>query len=226
MHEPWINLKDYTLLEFILFFSGAVLWIVAYIAIVRNDFKNKTLSIPIINVCLNFTWEVLCAFIFLPDMGLIIVWGYRAWLVIDCMILYSLFKYGKKQIQTQFLLNTYVPLVLITLVGAFVLQGLFMQEYDLPMSPISAYLINLVMSVCYIGLLFIPNFKGNLKIIGWTKGLGTGLISAMFYLKYPDNYFLLSLYILCAFFDVVYIYLLYNKPVLSNNKVESIKAVN
>jgi hypothetical protein len=33
----------------------------------------------------------------------------------------------------------------------------------------------------------------------------------MFALKYPDNYFLISIGIACAIFDVIYIVLLYKK---------------
>lgn len=231
---PWINWEKYSVPEVIFFITGSVLWIIAYSAMLRNDYKNKTLSIPIINVCLNFTWEIMCAFVFFPDMGLILVIGYWLWFVMDLFIVISMFRFGRTQVRNPFLLKVYYPMLIIGLIGSFAIQWFWMagggpgplDGWEYPMSPVSAYTINLVMSVCYIGLLFIPNFKGNLKIVGWTKGLGTGLISVMFYLHYsdlsaPKNAYLFVLYILCAFFDAVYIYLLYKPKLLKANELDS-----
>ena len=67
------------------------------------------------------------------------------------------------------------------------------------------------MSIAFLYLLFIPGFNGYSRITAWSKFLGTGIISIMFYTKYPSNNFLTVMYISVACFDVLYIVLLYKK---------------
>jgi len=97
------------------------------------------------------------------------------------------------------------------LAGSIPLSCLFMLQYDLPMGVIDAYIVNVVMSVAFLSLLFVPKFPEHSEALAWTKFLGTGVISIMFQTKYPENYFLSVIYLVVAAFDILFIVLMYRK---------------
>lgn len=207
--HPWFDTTNYSLTQVLIFFAGAILWVVAYIDAIINIVKKKTIVIPVIAVCLNFGYEVTAALFFLPDMGLAVVCGYWAWMVLDIFIIYHAYKYGDSQIVIPYLKKHFKYFFLLGAVIAFFVQYFFITNYDMPMAPFDGYMINLIMSLCFIYMVFIPGYRGNSLLTAWTKFLGTGLISIMFQTRYPENYFLTTLYISTAVFDILYIYLLY-----------------
>jgi len=207
--HPWFNTVDYTVLQIVLFTTGAVLWVAAYINTIYWIRKKETLDIPAIAITLNFGCEITTAIFFVPNMGNALVLAYWAWMVLDAYIIYSLYKFGYKQMRVDFFKERFHKFLIVGLIVSFFVQCTFILRYDLPMAPLDSYVINLVMSICFIYMFFIPGYEGNRKLTGWTKFLGTGIISIMFQSKYPDNYFLTSLYVFCALFDVYYLYLLY-----------------
>ena len=207
--HPWFNTVDYTVPQIVLFTTGAVLWVAAYINTIYWIVKKQTLDIPAIAITLNFGCEITTAIFFVPNMGNALVLAYWAWLVLDAYIIYSLYHYGYKQMRVDFFKQNFHKFLIAGLVVSFFVQCSFILRYDLPMAPLDSYVINLVMSICFIYMYFIQGYQGNSKLTGWAKFLGTGIISVMFYSKYPDNYFLSSLYIFCALFDIYYLYLLY-----------------
>ena len=216
--HPWFNTVDYTIPQIVLFTIGAVLWVIAYINTLVWIKKRQVLDLPVIAIILNYTCEVTTGFFFLPDMGTVLVIAYWAWMVLDTFIVISLFRYGYKQMRVDYFRQHLSAFLAVGLICCFAIQCSFIVNYDLPMAPLDSYLINIIMSVCFIYMYFIPGYEGNRKLTGWTKFLGTGIISIMFQTKYPDNYFLTSLYISCALFDIFYLYLLY--------KVEAPKVVD
>lgn len=206
--HPWFDTSVYTPTQIALFTLGALLWVVVYLITIHSLVKFKELDIPILAVTLNFGCEITTAFFFVPDMGLVLVLAYWAWLVLDVFIVIGLFRYGRKQIANPYirkhlprLLAGWIPLL-------FFVQYFFITRYDLPMAPLDSFMINLVMSAAFIYLVFVPGNSTNSTIIGWCKFLGTGIIGVMFYTKYPDNNALTSLYVGCALLDMYYIYLL------------------
>jgi hypothetical protein len=212
MNQPWFNFENYTPMQATLFLIGVVFWIWAYITVVVNNHKNKTLGIPIAAVCLNFGWEIATTFFFTDqiNMGKLFVVGYTAWFGVDCLIVYQMFKYGENQIITPYLKKQLYWLLIVGLVGSTVAQTFFMiGGFDLPMAVVSAYIINLAMSIAYCGLVFVPDYRGLSKTVAWTKALGTEIISVCFFLKYPDKHFLTVMYLLVFFFDALYIYWLH-----------------
>jgi|ERR1043165_512948 hypothetical protein len=210
---PWFDTGNYEWWQIALFLTGAVLWILVYIDTIYHIVKYQTVNIPLIAICLNFGFEVTTSFVFVPNMGKVLVIAYWAWMVLDCYIVYNMFKYGWKQIRLDFFKPHLTKILAVGVIMGLALQFFFITEYDLPMAPLSGYIISLEMTMCYMYLLFIPGFIGNTKLTGWSKFIGNGLISIMFQTKYPENHFLTTLYICTAFFDIWYIYLLYTlKP--------------
>jgi hypothetical protein len=209
--HPWFDTSNYTMVQIIIFFFSALLWVWAYIDTIRVIITKKTIAIPVAAVCLNFGYEVTTAFFFLPDMGKAVVFGYLAWMILDMFIIIHAYKYGDKQIRNPYIKKNFKKLFVLGAVTAFIAEYFFITNYDIPMAVFDAYVINLIMSVSFIYLTFIPGFEGNSLTTAWTKFLGTGWTSVMFQLRYPDMHFLTTMYIATAIFDVYYIYLLYQK---------------
>src|SRR6185312_2108371 len=209
--QPWINLTDYTLWQVIMFFIGSVMWLICYVDTIIDIRKKQTLNIPIGCVVTNYGWELAASTVFLPNMGKLLVFAYWGWALFDTYIFISTFKYGYKQCMINFFKSKITWFLAIGIVISFVTQATFMVQYDIPMAPVSGDIINLYTSLAFLYLLTIPDYQGNSLITGWSKFLGTGIINLMFALKYPTNYFLISIGIACAIFDVLYIVLLYKK---------------
>ena len=209
--HPWFNTANYTPLQIGLFFTGAMLWIVAYIVIIRMALKKKTVIIPAAAVICNFGNEVGGAIFWVPDMGNALVLAYWGWMLLDIFIVISLFRYGYKQFTTEFFRKNLRWLIALGLAGSIPLSCFFMVQYDLPMGVIDAYIVNVVMSVAFLSLLFVPDFPEHSIALAWSKFLGTGLISIMFQSKYPDNHFLTVVYLVVAAFDILFLVLMYQK---------------
>jgi hypothetical protein len=209
--HPWFDTTNYTPLQIGLFTTGALLWILAYVVIIRYAFKSKTVIIPAVAVACNYGNEIGGAFFWVPDMGKALVIAYWGWFLLDTIIVYKLLKYGYKQFTTPFFKDNLKWLVLAGLAGSIPLSSLFMVQYDLPMGVLDAYIVNIVMSVAFLSLLYVPNFPEHSMLLAWSKFLGTGIISVMFSTKYPENHFLWVIYFVVAAFDIAFIVLMYRK---------------
>jgi len=215
--HPWINLVDYTLTQVIMFFAGSLLWLVCYVDTLIDIRKKKSINIPVGCVITNYGWEISTCLFFVPDMGLLLVVAYWAWMLLDTFIFLSTFRYGYKQMMIAFFRKNAHFFIILGILVSFSSQATFMIcGYDIPMAPISGDIINLYMSAAFLYLLFIPGYEGNSLVTGWCKFLGTGIINVMFFMKYPDNYFLATIGLCIAILDITYIVLLYKK---NNNKL-------
>lgn len=206
--HPWFDTTNYEPFQIALFLAGAVLWIVVYIVVIRNIVKLRVVAIPLVAICLNFGFEVTTSFFFVPDMGKALVVAYWAWMILDVFIVFAMFRYGWKQLRVETFRQALPWLLPVGVVMGQFLQYFFITTYDLPMAPLSGYIISLVMTMLFVGLLFVPGEQGQNLTIGWCKFLGNALISIMFWTKYPDNGFLITLFISVAIFDIWYIALL------------------
>lgn len=207
--HPLFNTDLYTVPQIAMFTSGALLWIVVYIVVIRRLIANQEVEIPWLAVSLNIGNEATTAIFFVPDMGLVLVIAYWAWLLLDLFILRGLFRYGRKQVTTPYLKERFTTWLAVWIPLLFGVQLTFIRMYDLPMAPLGSFIINLVMSAAFIYLVFIPRTTAPSKIVAWCKFLGTGIIAVMFYTKYPDNDSLTTLYVANALVDIYYIYLVH-----------------
>src|SRR5271156_3317602 len=73
---------------------GDLLWLVAYILIIRQGFKDRTYGVPMLCIALNFTWEFIYAVDFPFPVHLVEILRW-AWLLCDVVIVYQLFRYGR-----------------------------------------------------------------------------------------------------------------------------------
>ena len=209
--HPWIDLDNYHWWQVLLFFIGSILWLLCYIDTLIDIRNKKVVNIPAAAVILNFGWEIAACLFFVPNMGKLLVAAYWAWMLCDIFIFYSLFRFGYKQMRIDFFRKHAHYFIITGIIISFVSQQTYMVQYDLPMAPITGYIINLVMSISFLYLLFVPNFNGYSRVTAWSKFLGTGIISIMFFTKYPGNNFLTVMYLSVASFDILYIILLNRK---------------
>jgi len=204
----WLNLEYYTPLQLILFGIGAVLWLVNYGYLIHKVFKEKFVEMPAAVLCANFAWEFIWGFVFTQNMGAVLGIGYKLWFFLDCFIIYGFYRYGDKQV-TPSVVPYFRSFFTFALLGwGAVLYFFVKQGADNPIGATSAYVINILISSLYI-FLFLRTESKNLFSFttAWTKCVGTGLISVMCALVWPENMFLLSMCVICFLLDVFYIYL-------------------
>ncbi|MCB0639975.1 MAG: hypothetical protein KDC54_25310 [Lewinella sp.] len=214
MSKVLFNMTDYTLLEHLLFGIGCFMWVIVYGIIIGKIRKYQFIEIPMMVICLNFSWEILWSWFFYTDMGAIYQWGYRVWFLMDCYIVYHAFKYCYKQYAEGSMLREHARTILaVAIVGWIVILYFFTKTFDAPKSHMGGYggyWCNLPMSMLYISLLW--RYRDKLEYFSlpaaWLKGWGTGLVTVFCFFHFDDP-FLFSLGTATALLDAYYIYQFY-----------------
>jgi hypothetical protein len=194
-----------------LYLGGFLLWGVAYAILVVRIPRHRFVEIPFFAVCGNVTWEFLWGFVFEVEMlGETLQWFYRLGCVLDLFILAWVFRFGAQQVSLPALRRSFPLLLVGSLAGWTAFYWTFRAEgYDLPLGSNSAYLINVVMSVLYIGLVLrVRDVSVFSTDLGWLKGLGTGMVTGFVFLAYPENTFVQTLGVLTALLDATYLVVL------------------
>ena len=88
----WFNTCSYSVPALSFFIVGGALWFVAYVAVLYHVWKHQFVTIPAVAVVANISWEWLWGFFYVPDLGRLVIWGYRAWAILDVFIVFFLFK--------------------------------------------------------------------------------------------------------------------------------------
>ncbi|ATB32897.1 hypothetical protein [Melittangium boletus] len=201
---------------------GSFLWVVAYALIVRQCHQQKTYGIPMVAICLNMGWEVLTAWV-LPNPVEVWLWLERAWSILDLFILGQLLRYGRAEQKFPETRQYFYPLIGLTLVLSFCGQYSFIKMYQDNMGFMDAFMINLVMSILFVGLYYErrETRQGLSVPVAWLKmlgSLGTGIQSQVVVRSIDHMHqgvpFLTFLSLSILLFDCAYIYLLM-KPVRS-----------
>jgi len=201
-----LNVQDYTVFQVSLNLAASLCWVFAYISIIRNIREHQFVEMPLIAATGNITWEFLWSFYFKINMGTLLIWGIRAWLLLDIYIVYGLYMYGQKQFQTPALRDNHRKLM-----GAMVIVwGLFFftlpcQGYDTPMGAHSALILNLIMSIAYVvQLARHENLAYLSPSAALMKGIGTGLFSLFVVIATPYDHLSIALGSLVFAADLLY----------------------
>jgi hypothetical protein len=207
---------------------SGICWTIVYIESIRLGFKYKTYAMPFWALALNIAWETVHS-----------IWGYReegmtiqvifnaVWCLFDVGILYTYFKYGQKHFPEFLPKKTIIVWSILALVVSYLLQYLFVAEFGLVKGgSYSAFLQNLIMSILFIAM-FIQRRgdEGQNLTIAINKFIGTltptilvGIIGLEAFGS--PSLFILVIGIIIAFFDLIYIGLLFtnrqNKNWLQN----------
>ncbi|MBC8085864.1 MAG: hypothetical protein H7Z40_01255 [Phycisphaerae bacterium] len=219
--QPWFNTTDFTVPQLVLFAAGCIGWVVAYIGTAITIYRRKVVEIPAGAVAANVAWEFVWGFIFGSTMGRVFTWGYALWCLQDVYITYSTFKYGHKQIANPHLRRWFKPAMAFGIVAWGVAIYFFVYDhYDNGYGAITGYILNVMMSALYILLLLQGNARDFSPLVGWSKMIGTGLLSVFGYIVNRHNLFLMSLCAITLFLDLVYVALLHaRRPSPSDDRM-------
>ena len=207
--QPFLNTDLYSVPKIVFYFAGFYLWTPAYVSIVRRGFRTKQLEEPMLAVCGNIAWEFYWGLFVHLDMGWALKLCYVGGFLLDCFILYWLYRVGWKQSRSVDLRRLWPLIVTATLVALVAFYATFQRNnYDLPLGSNSAYLDNIMVSGLYLwfGLSRHPDDMS--LTVAWSKMLGTGLVSVFVFWEYPDNGFIHTLAIITAVLDLAYFALL------------------
>ena len=199
-----------TLFTVLTLISG-VSWTIVYLAIIYRGFKDKTYGMPFFALALNITWEFLFSFLFGGELSLQLVINI-AWFFFDVVILYTYFRFGREEFPESVDSKWFVPWTVWILAVGFITQYFTVLEFPgLPGAMYSAFVINLVMSILFIGMLVRrDSVDGQSMGVAVFKWLGTAAPTLLFYLVSGSN-LVLVLGILIFVFDLIYIAMLYQK---------------
>ena len=211
--QLFVNTIDYTIPELILFAGGCLLWVVVYAILIRNDRKFGIIEMPVIAGASNFAWEILWSLKYQPDTGQLLVWTYRAWLILDLYIFYRLIMDGARFVSTPLIKRHFKPIVIVVTISMLVLYYFYIGEgYDTPIGAHSAYIAQLLISVYYILLILNIDEVRNLSMeIAWLRMIGTAMNTVFMFMHYPDHHFLHTMGVLAFFMDNFYIWFLYQR---------------
>lgn len=187
--------------------ASGVCWSIVYIDSIRIGFRQKTYAMPLFALGLNIVWEGLYAF---TDLFVRRSIGAQAianacWFVLDCVIVYTYFKFGRSECRTETEKKFFVPWSLLVFAACLVLQLLFYYWFgSVEGEKYAAYLQNVAMSLLYLSMLRERGSdQGQSMTIAVCKCIGT--LTPTIYGTLEGNWFITVTGIICFVFDVLYI---------------------
>ena len=184
-----LDLEKYSALELAVFLTGCFLWVIVYGIFVRDMIRLKRAEMPFFAAMSNFAWEFLWSFAFIPDMGPLVMWGYRAWFFFDLVIVCGVWKYGDGQISDARLRQHYRPMLLGSFLFWLATYYFFIREgHDTPIGANSAYIAQLFISALYfIQLLKSDDLTWFSVPVMWLRTIATGLTTTFMLMHYLDG---------------------------------------
>lgn len=213
MNQPLINFELYSTTGLIWNGLGCLFWVITYIVLVYEIRKKKFVEMPAYVAGANLGWEFVWSFIYHPNTGLLYALSYQAAFFLDCYIFYAILKYGTKQPMNENTKKHFIIFCLVNFVFWILFCFTFMDEgFDTLNGANSGYIINVILSLQCLWLLFQTTDTSKFSLlIGWTKMLGTALITVSLFYFFPDNRFVQLLGLACFVIDNVYIYTLWKR---------------
>lgn len=222
-----MTLESYRILGETLRPICAFFWISTYLLIIRRGNKDQLPAMPLAAFALNICWEGIFSFIYRPDdPRVLIAWG--ACFFLDVAILVQVYRYGRADFEHPRLRRHWSAILAIALGSAFlVLMGFTAQFHD-KLGWFTGFLQNLLMSVLFVAMLFRRNnvagqsiyialgkFLGTLVAfvlaIHWSPAFGTAVVDHQLRAPTPMPPLVIWIYPLIFFFDVLYVWLVYDK---------------
>lgn len=191
----------------LLIVASGICWSIVYIESIRIGFKQKTYAMPLFALGLNIVWEGLYAFtdIFIRQSIGAQAIANTCWFFLDCVIVYTYFKFGKSECRTETEHKFFVPWSLLAFAACLVLQLLFYYWFgSVEGEKYAAYLQNIAMSLLYLSMLKErKSDKGQSMTIAVCKCIGT--LTPTIYGTIEGNWFITVTGIICFVYDVIYI---------------------
>ncbi len=192
-------------------------WTIVYIELIRQGNRDKACGMPLFALTLNLAWEwiygidgLLISKSFMPVQSIANI----IWAVFDIFVMMTWVKYGKQYLPER-VKKFFVPFTILATAFGFAIQFAFYFNCETVViaSIYSAFLQNVVMSVLFIVMLFRrEDTKAQTLRIAFCKWLGT--LTPTIYGQINGTTvagFILITGILCSFFDIIYICLLWKR---------------
>jgi hypothetical protein len=165
-----------------LYIISGTMWTLVYIFIIIRGFKEKTCGMPFIALAFNITWEVLYSTVF-KDGNWMHQVTTSVWALLDVVILYTWFKYGRRNWPRRLSVASFVPASIFIVAVAGVIVYFAKRELHDEIGAYMAFLQNLLMSVLFINMLVQRgNLSGQSAGIAIAKLIGTLSITIIFYI--------------------------------------------
>ena len=189
---------------------SGIAWSAVYVDCARTDFKDKTYCMPLWALGLNIAWEGIYAYtdLFVRQNVNAQAIANTCWFVLDILLVMTYLKYGKQECKTVTDRKWFLPWTVLVIAVCFGLQMLFIAEFGSENAEIySAYLQNLLMSVSFLMLLNRRrSARGQTMLIAVSKCVGTVAPTIIGIME--NKPFIIVVGIMCAVFDIIYIFAL------------------
>lgn len=198
-------------MEEVLKLISGLSWSIVYIVLIFNGYKHKSYGMPFVALSLNIAWEFIYSFHGFQLNDISLQRGINIfWFLLDLIIVFQYFKYGKKHFNLKFSKKLFIPWSLLILLACFVIEFAFLKDFSGGQgAKYAAFLQNLVMSILFIDMLLKRDDSAEFSLtVAIAKFLGTLAPTILFGM---ENRFILTIGILCAVFDVCYIVLVYQR---------------
>jgi len=192
-------------MEEILKLTSGICWSVVYVVLIFQGFKYKSYGMPLVALGLNFGWEFFYSFYELDVANISLQRGINMfWFVLDAIIVYQCFKYGKQYFPKKINSRLFVLWLIVVFVICFIIEYIFLYEFGRSNgAKYAAFLQNLLMSFLFIDLLIRrTNIAEFSMVVAICKWLGTLAPTILFG---KENSFILTIGILCSIVDLIYI---------------------
>ena len=220
----------------IVFMVEAFFWVGAYIMIARRGFLDKSYGMPIAAMCTNIAWEFLfglnvfpaCPVLWEACPAQLLKYGSLVAALVDVLIVVTILKYGRKQIELPVMVK-YFPFIVLggILVAVTSLYPVIDTLYTVNTVPPPDYLaislqgggftgfgMAVTMGLFFIAMFYSRNsLEGQSFYIALFMALGNVLAYGFNYLVFAgDVPIVITVFAFWAIiFNFVYVFLMYNK---------------
>ena len=184
-------------------------WSTVYITLIYQGFKHKSYGMPFIALGLNLGWETIYSFYHFDLSDISLQRGINIfWFILDLVIVYQYFLYGKKHFSEKLNIKRFVPWSILALMVCFIVEYMFLVEFGAkPGAKYAAFLQNLIMSFLFIDMLLKRNNVAEFSmLVAVCKWIGTLASTVLFGM---ENNFILAMGLFCCLIDMIYIALLF-----------------
>lgn len=198
-------------MELFLTLLSGICWSIVYIELIRKGFKDKTYGMPLFALGLNFAWELIYS---VDEIVLgaasIQGWVNLVWAVLDAIIVYTYFKYGREYFPEKGK-KYFVPFSILAFASCFVMQFAFYFHFEggVLAGEYSAFAQNAAMSILFITMLFNRgNTRGQTVLMAVAKWIGTLAPTILMGILQEFNIYIILMGVVCSVFDIMYIVVL------------------
>ena len=192
--------------------GSGICWTIVYLLIIKRGFQDQTYGMPIAALGANIAWEFIFSFVHphpIPQVYINIIW-----FLFDVIILYQVFRFGKKSFKDSYPEVYFYPAIILALLIGFGLVFAISAEFDDWHGRYAAFGQNLMMSILFVIMHFRrKDLSGQSVYIALFKMIGTALPSILFFSFVPTSILMNTLYVGILFFDILYTILLYKKSI-------------